>query len=50
MLSFHDLEDFMGINDALTNGPAKHGETVTAWSHDRRDASDDAGADDDAEG
>jgi len=50
MLSFHDLEDFMGINDALTDSRIKHHETVTASSHDRGDASNDASADDDAEG
>ena len=31
MLSYHDLEDFMGINDALTDSRVKHHETVTAY-------------------
>ena len=50
MLSYHDLEDFMGINDALTDSRVKHRETVTSSSHDRGDAADDASAEDDAEG
>jgi hypothetical protein len=50
MLSYHDLEDFMGINDALTNSRVKHRETVTASAHDRGDTADDATADEDAEG
>ena len=49
MLSYHDLEDFMGINDALTDSRIKHRETVTAASHDRGDASDDASADEEAD-
>lgn len=49
MLSYHDLEDFMGINDALTDSRVKHYETVTASKHDRGD-SDDATLDEDAEG
>jgi hypothetical protein len=49
MLSYHDLEDFMGINDALTDSRIKHHETVTATSHDRGDASDDASADEEAD-
>jgi hypothetical protein len=50
MLSYHDLEDFMGINDALTDSRVKHHETVTASAHGRGDAADDATADEDAEG
>lgn len=50
MLSYHDLEDFMGINDALTDSRVKHHETVTASKHDRGDATDDATLDEDAEG
>jgi hypothetical protein len=50
MLSYHDLEDFMGINDALTDSRVKHRETVTASGHDRDDGCDDAKADEDAEG
>jgi hypothetical protein len=49
MLSYHDLEDFMGINDALTDSRIKHHETVTAASHDRGDTSDDASADEEAD-
>jgi hypothetical protein len=48
MLSYHDLEDFMGINDALTDSRVKHHETVTASAHARGDAADDATADEDA--
>jgi hypothetical protein len=50
MLSYHDLEDFMGINDALTDSRVKHHETVTASGHAHGDAVDDATADEDAEG
>ena len=50
MLSYHDLEDFMGINDALTDSRVKQRETVTASGHDRGDSADDATLDQDAEG
>ena len=50
MLSYHDLEDFMGINDALTDSRVKHRETVTSSAYDRGDSAEDATLDEDAEG